>query len=55
MNINVLETKGVELLFQVITNCYERKSLIITTNLELAIFIDKKLVNSCNKIDRIIH
>lgn len=52
-----LETKGAELLFQVIADCYERKSLIITTNLEFgrwnSIFLDKKLTSAI--IDRIIH
>lgn len=52
-----LETKGAELLFQVIADCYERKSLIITTNLEFgkwnSIFLDKKLTAAI--IDRIIH
>ena len=52
-----LETKGAELLFQVIADCYERKSLIITTNLEFGkwnnIFLDKKLTAAI--IDRIIH
>jgi DNA replication protein DnaC len=49
--------KGAELLFQVIADCYERKSLIITTNLEfgkwISIFMDKKLTSAI--IDRIIH
>ena len=52
-----LETKGAELLFQVIADCYERKSLVITTNLEFgrwnSIFLDKKLTAAI--IDRIIH
>lgn len=49
--------KGAELLFQVIADCYERKSLIITTNLEfgkwISIFMDKKLTSAI--IDRVIH
>lgn len=49
--------KGSELLFQVIADCYERKSLIITTNLEfgkwITIFMDKKLTSAI--IDRVVH
>lgn len=52
-----ISLKGSELLFQVIADCYERKSLIITTNLEfgkwISIFMDKKLTSAI--IDRIIH
>ena len=52
-----ISLKGAELLFQVIADCYERKSLIITTNLEfgkwISIFMDKKLTSAI--IDRIIH
>lgn len=52
-----ISLKGSELLFQVIADCYERKSLIITTNLEfgkwITIFMDKKLTSAI--IDRIIH
>lgn len=52
-----ISLKGSELLFQVIADCYERKSLIITTNLEfgkwISIFMDKKLTSAI--IDTIIH
>ena len=51
------EREGSQLLFQVISDCYERKSLIITTNLEFSkwngIFYDEKLTSAI--IDRIIH
>ncbi len=51
------EKEGAQLLFQVISDCYERKSLIITTNLEFSkwngIFYDEKLTSAI--IDRIIH
>jgi len=51
------EKEGSQLLFQVISDCYERKSLIITTNLEFSkwngIFYDEKLTSAI--IDRIIH
>lgn len=45
-----ISLKGSELLFQVIADCYERKSLIITTNLEfgkwISFFMDKKLTSA---------
>jgi len=48
---------GSQLLFQVISECYEKRSLIITTNLEFSkwnnIFYDEKLTSAI--IDRIIH
>jgi len=51
------ERDGSQLLFQVISECYERKSLIITTNIEFSkwnsIFYDEKLTSAI--IDRIIH
>ena len=51
------ERDGSQLLFQVISECYERRSLIITTNLEFSkwnnIFYDEKLTSAI--IDRIIH
>jgi len=51
------EKDGSQLLFQVISECYERKSLIITTNLEFSkwngIFYDDKLTSAI--IDRVIH
>ncbi|WP_278308239.1 IS21-like element helper ATPase IstB [Carboxydocella sp. ULO1] len=51
------EKEGSQLLFQVISECYEKKSLIITTNLEFSkwnsIFYDEKLTSAL--IDRVIH
>ena len=52
-----LDKEGTKLLFQVIAECYERKSLIITTNLEFSlwneIFHDEKITAAI--LDRIIH
>ena len=52
-----LDSDGTKLLFQVASECYERKSLIITTNLEFArwndIFADTKITAAL--LDRIIH
>jgi len=52
-----IDKDGSKLLFQVISECYERKSLIITTNLEFArwndIFADTKITAAL--LDRIIH
>ena len=52
-----LDTEGAQLLFQVIANCYEQRSVIITTNLEFSkwnsIFYDEKLTSAI--IDRVIH
>ena len=52
-----VDSVGSKLLFQVISDCYERKSLIITTNLEFAkwneIFLDEKITAAL--LDRIIH
>lgn len=52
-----VDANGAKLLFQVIADCYERKSLIITTNLEFSkwndIFYDEKLTAAI--IDRIVH
>jgi DNA replication protein DnaC len=52
-----LDTNGTKLLFQVVSECYERKSLIITTNLEFDrwndIFADTKITAAL--LDRIIH
>ena len=52
-----VDSMGAKLLFQVIAECYERKSLIITTNLEFTkwneIFYDEKITAAI--IDRIIH
>lgn len=52
-----IDSTGSKLLFQVVAECYERKSLIITTNLEFTlwndIFYDEKITAAI--IDRIIH
>ena len=52
-----VDSEGAKLLFQVISECYERKSVIITTNLEFArwndIFADTKITAAL--LDRIIH
>ena len=52
-----LHKEGAELLFQVISDCYERRSLIITSNLEFSqwntVFGDNRLTAAL--IDRLIH
>ena len=52
-----LHKDAAELLFQVISDCYERKSLIITSNLEFSqwntVFGDKRLTAAL--VDRLIH
>ena len=52
-----LDLDGAKLLYQVIADCYEKKSIILTTNLEFSkwnsIFFDEKLTNAI--IDRMIH
>jgi DNA replication protein DnaC len=52
-----IDSDGSKLLFQVVSECYERKSLIITTNLEFArwndIFADTRITAAL--LDRIIH
>jgi len=52
-----IDSTGSKLLFQIVSECYERKSLIITTNLEFArwndIFADTKITAAL--LDRIIH
>jgi len=52
-----IDSDGSKLLFQVISECYERKSIIITTNLEFAhwndIFADSKITAAL--LDRVIH
>ena len=52
-----IDSDGAKLLFQVVSECYERKSIIITTNLEFArwndIFTDSKITAAL--LDRIIH
>lgn len=51
------EKDGSQLLFQVISECYERRSVIITTNLEFSkwngVFYDEKLTSAI--IDRLVH
>lgn len=51
------EAEGSQLLFQVIADCYEKRSLIITTNIEFSkwngIFYDDKLTTAL--IDRLVH
>ncbi len=50
-------SKGSQLLFQVIADCYEKRSLIITTNIEFSkwngIFYDDQLTAAL--IDRLVH
>jgi DNA replication protein DnaC len=52
-----IDSDGSKLLFNIVAECYERKSLIITTNLEFArwndIFADTKITAAL--LDRIIH
>jgi len=52
-----IDSDGAKLLFQVVSECYERKSVIITTNLEFArwndIFTDTKITAAL--LDRLIH
>ena len=52
-----LDSDGTKLLFRVVSECCERKSLVITTNLEFArwndIFADAKITAAL--LDRIIH
>jgi len=49
--------EGAQLLFQVISACYEKRSLILTTNLEFSkwvnIFLDEAMTTAM--IDRLIH
>ncbi len=51
------ERLGTQLLFEVIAECYERRSVIITTNLPFnewnTIFYDEKLTNAI--LDRLVH
>lgn len=52
-----IDIDGAKLLYQVIGGCYEKKSIILTTNLEFSkwngIFFDEKLTNAI--IDRMVH
>lgn len=51
------EKEGSQLLFQIVSECYEKKSVILTTNLEFSkwdgIFYDEKLTSAI--IDRLVH
>ena len=52
-----LDREGTRLLFQVLSDCYEKRSLVITTNIEFSkwgvVFGDDKLASEL--IDRIMH
>ena len=52
-----LDIDGCQLLFQVIADCYEKRSVIITTNLEFSkwnnIFYNERLTSAI--IDRLVH
>lgn len=52
-----LDQEGARLLFQVMSDCYEKRSLIITTNIEFSkwgvVFGDDKLASAV--IDRLMH
>jgi len=52
-----LERDGSQLLFQVISDCYEKRSVIITTNLEFSrwtsVFYDAQMTAAL--IDRLVH
>lgn len=51
------EKEGSQLLFQIISECYEKRSVILATNLEFSkwdgIFYDEKLTSAI--IDRLVH
>lgn len=57
MGLSSLEKEQAQLLFQLISSCYERRSLIITTNLEFSkwgtIFTDDQMAAAM--IDRLAH
>jgi DNA replication protein DnaC len=52
-----LDQAGSKLLFQVISDCYEQRSVIITTNLEFSkwvnVFYDEQMTAAM--IDRLVH
>ena len=52
-----LDRVGAQLLFEVISDCYEQKSVIINTNIEFSrwvnIFYDEQMTGAI--IDRILH
>jgi DNA replication protein DnaC len=55
--ISRFEKTGTQLLFEVISECYEQRSVVITTNLPFnewnTIFYDEKLTNAI--LDRMVH
>jgi len=52
-----LDRTGAQLLFEIISECYEKKSLIITTNMEFSrwvnVFYDEQMTGAI--LDRILH
>ena len=52
-----IDVEGARLLFQVMSDCYERRSMILTTNIEFSkwgvVLGDDKLASAL--IDRIVH
>lgn len=52
-----LDSEGGRLLFQVMSNCYERQSMVITTNIEFgkwgSVLADDKLASAL--VDRVVH
>jgi DNA replication protein DnaC len=52
-----LDRTGAQLLFEIVSECYERKSLILTTNIEFSkwvnVFYDEKMTGAI--IDRLLH
>ncbi len=52
-----IERKGTQLLFEAVSSCYERRSIVITTNLPFdewnTIFYDEKLTMAI--LDRVVH
>lgn len=52
-----LEREACQILFQIISDCYEKRSIIITTNLEFSkwihVFYDEQMTSAL--IDRLIH
>ncbi|MGF2773321.1 IS21-like element helper ATPase IstB, partial [Bacillus cereus] len=51
------QKQGAELLFHIIADCYEQKSVIVTSNLEFGqwnlIFVDNRLTSAL--VDRLVH
>lgn len=52
-----IDTTGAQLLFEVISECYERKTLIINTNLEFSrwvnVLYDEQMTSAI--LDRVLH